>query len=234
MLLEKIDDRRKTHGAAKRSWDWLPFTKTAFDNCTEGNTVTRGMVWQSNNAGPLTRILTTDPDFRVLIVDDYPAMRSLTRSVLISFGIFNIEEATSGAEGLDCIRKDVPNIAIVDYELAPMTGLEFIRRVRLDPDSPNPSLPIMMMTGVPSQRHIFEMRDAGVTDIITKPFAPNTFVQHIVAVLENVRKFIQSAAYCGPDRRCQQALFRGMDRRCPVNAGPEVIEQQNDENIFWV
>ena len=203
--------------ASRRNTDLLTPTAKALKSFGNRKASSRGIVWQSKNANPLSRILKSNPDFSVLIVDDHPAMRSLIRSVLVSFGVFNVQEAMSGSEGLASIRRNVPNIAIVDYDMAPMNGLEFVRRVRRDPDSPDPSLPILMTTGVPDQHQIFEIRDAGATDILSKPFAPNAFVRHVVSILENKREFINSLAYCGPDRRRWQTSFSGSDRRCPVD-----------------
>lgn len=209
-------------------------TEQTLARIDEGDAAPRQMVWGARHTNPLTGILTANPDLGVLIVDDFPAMRSLIRSVLVSFGVFNVQEAASGSEGLDCLRRQMPNIAIVDYDMAPMGGLEFVRHVRRDPDSPDPSLPIVMMTGIPSQRQVLEIRDVGATDILSKPFAPSAFAQHVASILVTERKFIQSAAYCGPDRRRRQAPFIGIDRRRPIDVRPETPPQQNVENIFWV
>jgi CheY-like chemotaxis protein len=192
------------------------------------------MVWQTRNASPLSRVLKTDPDFNVLIVDNNPAMRSLIRSVLVSFGVSDIQEAIGGSEGLACIRKDVPSIAIVDYDMAPMSGLEFIRHVRRDPDSPDPSLPIFTTTSVPNPRQIFEIRDAGATDILSKPFSPNALGRHVVSALENKREFVSAADYCGPDRRRCQASFSGPDRRGSIDVPLAALALQDSERFFWV
>lgn len=60
---------------------------------------------------------------------------------------------------------------------------------------------------------IIAARDAGATEIVCKPISAKSLYQHIAAIIENPREFIQAPDYAGPDRRRQDVAYAGHDRR---------------------
>ena len=82
-----------------------------------------------------------------------------------------------------------------------MDGVEFTRQVRRAPDSRNPYLPIIMMTGHSARSRVEEARDAGVTEFIVKPVTAKTLLNRIYAVVYKPRPFLHTDSYFGPDRR---------------------------------
>src|SRR5690242_5132138 len=84
---------------------------------------------------------------RFLIVDDNAFMRRLVRSLLTGFGARHVEEAEDGAGGIEAVRTMKPDIAIIDWEMPVMDGIELTHNIRLLPPEANPFLPIIMMTG---------------------------------------------------------------------------------------
>ena len=89
---------------------------------------------------------------RVLVVDDSKNMRMLVKTVLQALGIVNIKEASDGSAAMKELKASAIDIAIVDWVMEPTDGLEFVRQVRTAEDSPNPFLPIIMLTGF-AERH---------------------------------------------------------------------------------
>ena len=83
----------------------------------------------------------------VLLVDDNQHMRAITSAVLNSAGIHKVHEAPDGAVALDILSHQPVDLAIVDYNMFPLDGVEFTRLVRTGPDSANIYLPIIMMMG---------------------------------------------------------------------------------------
>jgi CheY-like chemotaxis protein len=83
----------------------------------------------------------------VLLVDDNPNMRAIVAAMLKSVGVGRLTEAEDGAAALNLLRQEAIDIAIVDFRMKPMDGAAFTRAVRNEGDSPNPYLPVIMMTG---------------------------------------------------------------------------------------
>ena len=67
---------------------------------------------------------------KVLIVDDEPSMRKVTRALLQAIGVSNIYEASDGSSGLDAICTHAPDVVILDWEMPSPNGPEFVRAVR--------------------------------------------------------------------------------------------------------
>jgi CheY-like chemotaxis protein len=148
---------------------------------------------------------------RVLLVDDNQHMRSIVVAVLAGVGIKFVRETRDGVEALAALRDWSPDIAIVDFQMSPTDGVEFTRLVRNDPESKNPYLPIIMMTGHSERSRVLEARDAGVTEFVAKPLTAKHVLDRMKAVILNPRAFIRTETYFGPDRR---------RRRDPEYAGP--------------
>ncbi|HEV3482659.1 MAG TPA: response regulator transcription factor [Candidatus Acidoferrales bacterium] len=82
-----------------------------------------------DGAGPLT--MTTKETYRVLIADDHAIVRRGLRALLASQpGIEVCSEASSGTEALDGVRKEKPDLLVLDLTMPEMNGLQVARAVR--------------------------------------------------------------------------------------------------------
>ena len=141
---------------------------------------------------------------RVLLVDDNQHMRSIVSAVLGGVGVSQVRECWDGAEALSALRQWSADVAIVDFHMAPVDGVEFTRMVRNAADSPNPFLPIIMLTGYSERSRVMEARDAGVTEFIVKPVTARSVLNRLNNVIHNPRPFVRTEDYFGPDRRRKQ------------------------------
>lgn len=158
---------------------------------------------------------------QVLLVDDNQHMRAITSAVLASAGIPKVREASDGSAGLEVLRDHVIDLAIVDFNMFPLDGVEFTRLVRNSPDSVNPYLPIIMMTGHSEKARVFEARDAGVTEFVVKPITAKAILDRIQAVIVRPRAFVKTEGYFGPDRRRTATTgYKGPMRRKSDQASP--------------
>ncbi|MDB5438863.1 MAG: two-component system response regulator [Caulobacteraceae bacterium] len=138
---------------------------------------------------------------RVLLVDDNKHMRAIVSAVLHGLGVHNQREASDGKEALDALNTWPADLAVADFAMLPMDGVEFTRRVRNDKDSRNPYLPIIMMTGHADKGRVVEARDAGVTELLVKPVTARDVIDRLNTVIFHPRPFIRTADYFGPLRR---------------------------------
>ncbi len=149
---------------------------------------------------------------RILIVDDNSHIRQLLRTILHAVGIRSIEIAEDGALGFDAFCKMDYDIVFTDYEMEPISGIDLADLIRTSRKSPNPYVPIIMISAYSDQARVQHARDHGVTEFLAKPFTVDVLVSRLETVIENPRPFIRTETYFGPDRR------RFQD---PKDSGPE-------------
>lgn len=163
---------------------------------------------------------------RVLLVDDNQHMRAIVMSVLSGVGVTQIHETRDGAEALAALREWPADLAIVDFQMFPLDGVEFTRMVRNAQDSRNPYLPIIMMTGHSEKHRVMEARDAGVTEFVAKPLTAKAVLERIHAVIYRPRPFVRTADYFGPDRRRRDDPdFAGPWRRSTDSEDTDAVGQ---------
>ena len=150
----------------------------------------------------------------ILVADDNAHMRAIVVAVLRSLGFEKVREARNGAEALGILKEWTADVAIVDFRMDPVDGVEFTRLVRNAEGSANPYLPIIMLTGYADRTRVFEARDAGVTELIVKPVTPQAVIGRLNAVIYHPRPFIRCEDYFGPcRRRTANPSYKGPERR---------------------
>ncbi len=106
------------------------------------------------------------PDPLVLVVDDLPQNLRLLEAVLSPKG-FRVATASSGAEALDVLSKEHPDLVLLDILMPGMDGYEVCRRIREDPETA--FLPVIMITASGGQEKIRAI-ESGADDFVNKPF----------------------------------------------------------------
>ncbi|ESQ77119.1 response regulator [Asticcacaulis sp. AC402] len=137
----------------------------------------------------------------MLIVDDNRHMCTILGAVLKSVGVSRLRQARDGAEALDLMRQYPIDMAIVDYNMTPVDGIEFTLMQRRAADSMNPYLPIIMVSGHSERSRIVAARDAGVNEFLVKPLNAKALLDRVVNVVMRARPYIKCVGYFGPDRR---------------------------------
>jgi DNA-binding response OmpR family regulator len=138
---------------------------------------------------------------KILLIEDNQHMRSIVAAILKGSGIRNVREARDGAEGLDMLRQFPADIALVDFNMDPIDGVEFTKMLRNASDSSNPYLPVVMITGHSERSRVIQARDAGVNEFVVKPLTARALLGRLDSVIMRPRPFIRCKTYFGPDRR---------------------------------
>jgi two-component system, OmpR family, phosphate regulon response regulator PhoB len=118
--------------------------------------------------------------FRILIVEDEPAIREMV-GVALSRADFKLSEAGDVTEAMISISDKVPDLILLDWMLPGSSGLEFARRIKKDELTRH--IPIIMLTARGEETDKITGLDTGADDYITKPFSPRELVARITAVL---------------------------------------------------
>jgi CheY-like chemotaxis protein len=138
---------------------------------------------------------------KILLVDDNHHMRVLLSEILRAIGVKNAFEAADGAEALQVMRSHQIDIVMTDLSMQPLDGIDFVRLLRNSQDSPNPMVPVIMITGHSTLKRVAEARDVGVTEFLSKPVTARGVIERISRVVDHPRPFVRTSEYFGPDRR---------------------------------
>ena len=138
---------------------------------------------------------------KILVVDDNHHMRMMLAEILRAVGLQNIYEAGDGAEALQQMRAHPIDIVLTDLAMEPLDGIDLVRLLRNSPDSPNPMIPVIMITGHSTMRRISEARDVGINEFLAKPLTTRGVLDRLQKVIDHPRPYVRTDDYFGPDRR---------------------------------
>lgn len=116
----------------------------------------------------------------MLVVDDMPTNVKLLRLILGDAG-YRVLNARSGAEALEILHRDRPDVMLLDVRMPGMTGYEVCRKIRSDPEFA--SLPVIMVTSLSLAEERIHGIEAGATDFISKPFNKKELLARVRASL---------------------------------------------------
>ena len=110
---------------------------------------------------------------KILVVDDSKAMRMIIMRTLKTAGLGGHEflQAASGAEGLEMVSKESPNLILSDWNMPEMSGIEFLKELRKSGDNTAFGF-ITSESGAEVSKTAIE---SGAKFLITKPFTPEKF-----------------------------------------------------------
>jgi adenylate cyclase len=104
--------------------------------------------------------------WKILVVDDTPQNIKVLDAILSPRG-YRVVTARSGAEALQKVRDEAPDLVLLDILMPGMSGYEVAQRLRADPTTG--VLPIVMVTALGAQEEKVKAIEAGADDFLTKP-----------------------------------------------------------------
>ena len=125
--------------------------------------------------------MSIDKSMNVLIVDDYKTMLRIIRNLLKQIDFNNVDEASDGTEALAKLRAGQYGLVISDWNMQPMTGLQWLQEVRAD--GRLKETPFIMITAESKAENVVAAKQAGVSNYIVKPFNAETLKEKIEKVL---------------------------------------------------
>jgi CheY-like chemotaxis protein len=152
---------------------------------------------------------------RVLIIDDNAFFREILRTVLSAAGVMHVREAADGDAAMAILHGERVDLILVDYVMAPVDGLSLTRQIRDEATSPDPLVPIIMVSGHLGPSDVQTALNAGIHDIVGKPISARTLLRVVRRVLTEPRAFLRTDTYFGPDhsRRTTDFLEASTDGR---------------------
>jgi Response regulators consisting of a CheY-like receiver domain and a winged-helix DNA-binding domain len=116
----------------------------------------------------------------VMVVDDSVTLRQMITDLLTSRGL-NVTVASDGVEALEEIKKNRPDLVVLDIVMPRMNGYEVCRRLKSDPKTHN--LPVVMCSSKSEEFDRYWGMKQGADAYIAKPFHPQELVGTIKQLL---------------------------------------------------
>jgi two-component system chemotaxis response regulator CheY len=123
-------------------------------------------------------------EMRILVVDDFPTMRRIVRTLLKELGYNNIEEAEDGAVALGKLRAGGFDFVVSDWNMPNLDGLEMLKAIRAD--ATLSALPVLMVTAEAKKENVIAAAQAGANGYVVKPFTAATLDEKLNKVLEKL------------------------------------------------
>ncbi len=149
----------------------------------------------------------------ILVLEKHLLIRNLFTEVFRTFGVPTVQSTPEMEKAWQMYVNFPIDVVFCDW-CSELDGLEFLRRIRMDDDSPNPFVPVVVITANTELHHVLEARDNGMTEFLAKPVSAKQVYTRICNVIENHRPFIRAGGFFGPDRcRHQTDYNEGPERR---------------------
>jgi signal transduction histidine kinase/DNA-binding response OmpR family regulator/sugar lactone lactonase YvrE len=130
----------------------------------------------------------SDPRTTVLVADDNADIRSYVRGHLEAAG-YRVVEAADGAQALERVRADLPDLIVSDVMMPKLDGLGLVRAIRSDPETD--FLPVLLLTARATSEATVAGLDAGADDYLTKPFAVAELAARVSSLITRRRRLAE-------------------------------------------
>lgn len=139
-------------------------------------------------------------ELKALVIDDSRTQRMRLRKVLSELGVHTVCDAEDGADAMQRLRGFPADVAICDLHMTPLDGIEFTRLLRNSSDSPNPYLPLLMLTADATELQLKNALAAGVNDFMSKPIEREALRRHLLAMFARPFVFVHEERALRPIR----------------------------------
>ena len=176
----------------------------------------------------------TNPEAKILIVDDERAIREMVCHALDSDG-FACLEASDAHKAEVVLSKTPPDIILLDWMMPGISGIDFVRALRRNESTRH--IPVIMLTAKTEEQDMVRGLDNGADDYLTKPFSTRELMARIRALLRRSHNHDDqekiSIAGLSLDNQAHRVTGKGK----PVDLGPTEYKllaffMSNAERVF--
>ena len=163
---------------------------------------------------------------QIAVVEHHAFMRRLILSMLRGLGFHKLYAFATAEEFLADRDVEDTEVLILDLSIAGDTALSLVARIRHGETAVDKAIPVILSASVTDRETIFDARDAGVTEICTRPMAAVNLYTKLKTSLLAPRRFVISDAYWGPDRRRKDdPKYGGPERRRDYQFDQGLVDQ---------
>ena len=148
----------------------------AADHPVSGNEASSGMA----TTGVQDVVQAGDSRYSIMIVDDEEELLNFLSKVLGKE--YSIMRAAGGAQALELLKGNIPDLIVSDIMMAGMDGMELCRRIRNGMETSH--IPVVLLTARTGESSRIEGFECGADAYIEKPFSPDYLRKQIANILQ--------------------------------------------------
>jgi DNA-binding response OmpR family regulator len=122
---------------------------------------------------------------KILIAEDERDIRDLITFTL-RFANYDVVAASNGEEAVTLAKREIPDLILMDVRMPRMTGYEACAAIKAEPNLKN--IPVIFLSAKGQDSEIQAGLQAGATEYLLKPFAPDQLTERIQAILARYGK----------------------------------------------
>lgn len=169
--------------------------------------------------------------YTILVIDEDAFLSRIMVTVLGVFNFGSVIHARTFEDARAILATSKVNCIVCDWLDEAGKGLDLVKFLRQDKNSPDPEMPIVLCTAQTELNSICLACDHGVSEVVAKPFSPKHLIEKILAGLFRRRTFVAVEAYTGPDRRRQDTGWDGEERRGQFGLNQDQIDSVMQQEI---
>lgn len=182
-------------------------------------------------------------NYRILLIDADDRMSQVLKTMLKEMGFTDVHQTKSGKDAIHLLSKNPFDFIITEWNIQHMDGISMLEFIRCDPSSPNPTIPIIMLTGRAEIVDVTLARNYGINEYVIKPFTAKSIYNRLERIIEQPRNFIIAKTFIGPDRRSKTKPENAQEKRThkPIpKLRPKVVfgsihsNIDNEEPKIWL
>ncbi|NBO18819.1 MAG: response regulator [Proteobacteria bacterium] len=160
--------------------------------------------------------------YKILLADSDLRLGAVLKNMLEAMGFSDITLCRGGDEALNLLRAKPYDFVITEWQLQGMSGMELLQAIRRGTGNPDPSLPVIVLSGRREQSDVMMARDYGMNEFVAKPYTAQTVFQRLERMIEHPRTFVVSHGFVGPDRRFNGKPPQGVEDRRALRIAPQI------------
>jgi two-component system chemotaxis response regulator CheY len=125
--------------------------------------------------------MTINKEMKILVVDDNQGIRKMISDILRAAGFKNTGYAENGKIAWRKINDEPVDLVLLDWDMPVMNGYELLKEIRAQEKFKE--MPVLMLTAHAEKKDVLQAIEAGATNYIVKPFAPNTLYRKLKEML---------------------------------------------------
>lgn len=120
---------------------------------------------------------------KIVIAEDEPDIRDLVTFTL-QFAGHQVVPTANGAEAVEAVKREHPDIVLMDVRMPKMSGYEACRTLKADPETA--PIPVVFLSAKGQESEVKEGLAAGAIAYILKPFSPDELINRVQEILQSV------------------------------------------------
>jgi len=122
----------------------------------------------------------------VLVIEDNRHFRTIIRTILRGFGVGEVFDVSDAIEAFALLKERDIDLIFLDLDMPVLDGFEFIELVRRAPDSPNTTIPIVILSSHAQRSVVIRAIECGANDFLLKPVRSVDIYRRLKKVKEDL------------------------------------------------